>query len=84
MTTLDERIRDLVKRGELTHLSLTPTANGWSASYSPASVFGNSHAEHADPVQALIAAFDGIKVKRRAPKHMKPTPEPDAAYDPAA
>lgn len=88
MTTLEDRIRDLAKRGELTHVSLAPTLNGkgWKAAYSPSSVFGNSIAEHADPVQAILAAFDGIKLKRRAATNMKPTPEPtpEEAYDPAA
>lgn len=88
-TTLEDRIRELAARGELTHVSLAPSGKKWMASYAPASVFGTSQAEHADPVQAILDAFDGIKLKRRSTPGLKPTPEPDPvpfdeAYDPAA
>lgn len=69
MTTLDETIRGLVARGDLTHLSLTPSQNGklWRASFSPSSVFGSSFAEDADPIAALIRAMTTMKLKSRAP-----------------
>lgn len=87
-TPLEDKIRELIGRGEMTHFSLAPTPDGkrWKAAYSPSSVFGNSIAEDADPIKALMSAFDGIKLKRRASPSLKPTPEPapEEAYDPAA
>lgn len=65
---LADEIRDLASRGEITHLSLHPNTNTkpvrWSASFSPSSVFGNSYGEDADPVEAIFAAIDGIKLRR--------------------
>lgn len=66
---LEETIRDLAKRGELTHISLTPSQNGkkWRALFAPASVFGNSFAEDADPVKAIMLACDTAKIRKRKP-----------------
>ena len=63
--TLDELVRDLAKRGELTHLSLIPHGDGWSASYSaasPAGGFGSAEAD--DPVAALFGAVASVKPRR--------------------
>lgn len=62
--TLDERLREIAARGELTYLSLVPIAGKgtggivWSASYSPASTWGHAMCRHADPVEALMMAID--------------------------
>lgn len=94
MANLEEVIRDLAARGELTHLSLAPnpSAKGWRATFSPASVFGVCHGADLDPVKAILLAIDGAKIKRRAPfkddariaqPDVEVVPEP-AAVDPAA
>lgn len=74
---LETLIREFAGRGEITHISLSPRGKGWAASYSPASVFGVSFAEHADPVEALKEAMTNIKLRRKSPKATKPTKEPD-------
>lgn len=67
---LETVIRDLAARGELNHISLTPSQNGklWRGSFAPSSVFGISYAEDADPVMALIRACS-VKTKTRT--HIK-------------
>lgn len=71
MTTqnLEDVIRDIIARGEMTHLSLTPSQNGalWRASFSPAKNFGNSFAEDKDPIAALMRAMTSAKLARKAP-----------------
>lgn len=69
MPSLEETIRDIVARGELTHFSLTPSQGGrmWRASFTPASTFGNTISEDADPIKALMMAFTTTKMKRRPP-----------------
>lgn len=62
--TLEDKIRDAAKRGELTHLSVIPTRRGWSASYAPATKWSHSIETRADPVEALIAAIDGFKLRK--------------------
>src|ERR1035437_103027 len=63
--TLDELVRDLAKRGELTHLSLIPHGTGWSASYSAASPAGGfGRAEADDPVGALFGAVADVKPRK--------------------
>lgn len=69
--SLEDVIRDLAKRGELNHISLTPSQNGklWRASFAMCSMFGISHAEDADPVKAIIVACTSAKTKpQRAPR----------------
>jgi hypothetical protein len=62
--TLEERLRILANAGELSHLSICPTAGKgpggivYSASFSPASAWGHGFARDADPVNALMAALD--------------------------
>lgn len=93
--SLEEMIRDLAARGELTHLSLAPnpSGKGWRATFSPSSVFGVSHGGDPDPVKALMLAMDNAKLRRKAPFKDDPriaqpdvevTPEPAAARERAA
>jgi hypothetical protein len=71
MTTLDETLRALAKRGEISHISLAPSQNGkmWRGAFAMCSKYGVSFAEDADPVQALMLACTTAKMKpRRAEK----------------
>lgn len=61
---LDEMIRAAAANGELTYLSLAPTAGkgpqgiGWSACYSPATKWGQGFGRHeSDPVMACKLAM---------------------------
>lgn len=65
--TVDDVLRDLAKRGEISHISLTPSQNGklWRASFAMCSKFGVSFAEDADPAQAIILACTTAKMKPR-------------------
>lgn len=76
MTTinLEAVLRDLAARGELSHISLTPSQNGkmWRGSFTMCSKFGVSFGEDADPAQALILACTTAKMKPRAAEK-KPT-----------
>lgn len=63
--SLEDMIRTAAANGELTHLSLTPTAGtgpgniGWSASFSPASRWCNGFGRHdSDPVEAIKLAMN--------------------------
>jgi hypothetical protein len=70
--TVDDVLHDLAKRGEISHISLTPNSrgDGWCASFSMCSRFGVSFAEDPDPAQAIIRACTTAKMKpRAAPKH---------------
>lgn len=64
--TLDDLIRSMAARGELSHLSLALKldGSGWRASFSPASNWTVSIAEHRDPATALQMAIEDAKVKR--------------------
>lgn len=64
---LEEAIRQLAARGEISNLSLTLNASctKWRAGFTPCSVFGNSFAEDADPCKALLLALTTIKLKTR-------------------
>jgi len=72
---LSDLIRDLAKRGELTHLSLSPReielgnnkkVKGWGATFAPASTFGNTFGEDTDPVVALLNALNDAKLRHRS------------------
>lgn len=84
---LSEVIRDLAKRGELTHLSLTPSQGGkkWRASFAMSSKFGISFGEDEDPVKAMVLACTTAKMKPRpAIRHADPMIEqPVVEVDPA-
>jgi hypothetical protein len=85
--TLDERLREIAARGELTHLSLIPvagkgTAPGgvvFSASYSPASTWGHAICTHPDPVEALMMAIDEKLPPERRRKPVEEAPPAVAA-----
>lgn len=61
---LEDMIRAAAANGELTYISLAPTAGkgpggiGWSACYSPASKWGHGFGRHeSDPVEAIKLAM---------------------------
>lgn len=73
LDTLEDLIRDLARRGEMTHLSLTPrkierngkSVSGWACVLSPASVSGNFFGEDLDPVDAIKNTIRDAKLRRR-------------------
>lgn len=64
--SLEDTIRDLAKRGEISHISIVPSQNGkmWRASFAMCTMFGVSHAEDADPVRAIMLALTTAKMKK--------------------
>ena len=79
MPSLEDTLRDIAARGELSHLSLAPSQGGkmWRASFAMCSHFGVSFAEDADPAPAIILALTSAKLKRpRVHLDLKPNPEP--------
>lgn len=97
MPDLDQTIRDLAARGEISHISLTARHEGtkqigWHASFSPAGTYGVTTAEGSDPIEVLIAALTSAKLKRRSPPHKPakerdvetPAPQDDGLPDPTA
>lgn len=87
--SLEEVLRDLAKRGELNHISLTPSKNGktFRAAFAMCSMFGISYAEDEDPAKAIIVACTTAKMKpQRVSKptktiDLKPNPTPGPATD---
>jgi hypothetical protein len=79
MVNLEDVLRDLAKRGEISHISLVPSQNGklWRASFAMCSKFGVSFAEDADPAKAIIIACTTAKTKpqRAAKHHIEAEPE---------
>lgn len=80
---LEEVLRDLAARGEISHVSLTPSPDKivdgkqvWRASFAMCSKFGVSFAEDTDPVKAIQIALTTAPLKRRAPS-ARPTIEHD-------
>lgn len=71
-TSLEDTLRAVVEKGDLTHISLTPSQDGktWRAAYTPAKKFGVIFAEDPDPVKALLVAFGKqrkpVDISRRA------------------
>ncbi len=65
MQNLEDTLRDLAKRGEISHLSLTPSQSGklWRASFTMCSKFGVSFAEDEDPGRAIMLACTTAKMK---------------------
>ena len=61
---LEDILRALAANGELTYISLAPTAGkgpggiGWAATYSPASRWANGFGKHDDPVEAIKLAIN--------------------------
>lgn len=83
MSDLEELIRDVAQRGELTHLSLTPRrmeieegsnkfVHGWSATLAPSSSTGNTFGFDPDPVKALKTAIEEARLRRRSPNAAPP------------
>lgn len=74
MSDLEDLIRNAAKNGELTHLSVVPIAGkgpngiGWSASFSPGSVWGSGFATHVDPVEAIKLAMTDTRLGKIARK----------------
>ncbi len=66
MPTLEDTIRDLAKRGEISHISLVPSQGGktWRATFAMCRHFGVSFAEDADPVKAVLLALTTAKLKK--------------------
>lgn len=86
MANLEDLLRDLASRGELSHISLAPSQGGkmWRGAFAMCSKFGISYAEDKDPAQALVLAMTGAKMKpRRASPTLKPEPEPEPEPMPA-
>lgn len=70
MTTtpnLEDTIRSLASRGEISHISLVPSQDGkkWRGSFAMCSKFGISFAEDADPIKALSLACTTAKMRSR-------------------
>ncbi len=82
---LEDLIRGLAARGELSHISLVgPTdvkRKKFRAAFAMSSKFGVSFAEHEDPVEAIRIACTTAKMKpQRQPSHRETiTVEPTAA-----
>jgi hypothetical protein len=84
--TVDDVLRDLAKRGEISHISLVPSQNGklWRASFAMCSKFGVSFAEDADPAKAIILACTSAKMKPRPAEKRHASLEAAAVEDPLA
>lgn len=83
ITSLEALIRDRAARGDISHISLTPSQDGklWRASYAPCSVFGVTHSEDKDPIKAIILALSTTKIKSRAPVRLRDEQETVNAID---
>ncbi len=68
MSNLEDLIRELAKRGELSNISISRNGSNtsWRASFTPCSAFGVSYAEDKDPVKAIMVACDAAKIRKRA------------------
>lgn len=83
--TLEELIRDMATRGELTHMSITPRNGVWEAVFCAGSTLeGYTTGTSADPVDAMRLAIVNTKIKRRRVHPVKPltvtvadTPKPE-------
>lgn len=84
MSNLEEKLRVLAGKGELTYLSLVSVAGKgdygvvFHAIVSPSSRFGHYEARDADPVKALVAALDTVPTSkpRETTKIVAEKPEP--------
>lgn len=70
-TSLEQTIRDLAARGEISDISLSMNATHtkWRACFVPCSVFGQSFAEDVDPVKALLLALSSTKLASKKPRN---------------
>ncbi len=63
---LEELIHDMVKRGEMTHLSLSPYEKQWAVSFCAASpINGYTFIIDDDPVNAICRAIEETKLRKR-------------------
>ncbi len=63
---LEELIHDMAKRGELTHLSLSPVGKEWAVSFCAASpINGYTFVVDADPVNAICRAIEETKLRKQ-------------------
>jgi hypothetical protein len=69
--TIDEAIRDVLARGEFCDLSVHASGGVFRATFAPASRQGLSHAEAADPIEAMLKAIKGVKLARLKPNATK-------------
>lgn len=83
--TLEETIRNLVARGDLSHVSLAMNSSHtkWRASFTPCSTFGTTFSENEDPVKALMLAITTTKLKTRNPR-VKPIAQETVTMDETA
>jgi hypothetical protein len=66
---LEALIRDMVARGEMTHLSLSPYEKQWAVSFCAASpINGYTFVLDKDPINALCRAITETKLKTRKRK----------------
>ena len=88
LAALAPKVRALVAKGELSYLSMTPTAGKgehgltWVACVCPASKFGHSEGRDPDPVTALIKALDGLPKSFINGKAQPRAPSQPAASEP--
>jgi hypothetical protein len=73
--SLEDILRGLAKRGELSYLSIIPRGDEFSASYSPASNWGHGHGQDTDPVKAILDAIRFASPVRKR----KPDVDPEVA-----
>jgi hypothetical protein len=75
MANLEDTLRDIASRGELSHLSLAASQGGkmWRASFAMCSHFGVTFAEDKDPAQAIMLALTTAKLRKpRSTINLKP------------
>jgi hypothetical protein len=80
---LDETLRALAERGELTYLSVVPIAGKggivFSARYTPATGFGHGDGSDADPVEAILKAIADRPVPVKRTRATRAFGNPEAA-----
>ena len=86
MSELENKLRNLAAKGELTYLSVIPVAGlgeygaTFVAQIAPASRFGHVEGRDGDPVTALVNALDALPksfVKDKPQRKSKPASEPE-------
>lgn len=74
--SLDDTLRGLAKRGELTYLSILSNGDGFRATYSPATHWGHGFGEDpTDPVGAIQSAIKNFRKPGRAEADIEADPE---------
>ena len=73
--SLEDTLRGLAKRGEITYLSILSNGNGFRATYSPAMNWGHGFGESDDPVVAIQAAIKNYGEPGRAKVDIDADPE---------